>query len=590
MTVTEIAGRTLLHFVWQGALIAGAVQLLLWLARHRAPATRYAITCAALLTMLAMPIATGVRLADRSSRTTPPSAGASATVAVVADQSGSQASEGRVPVGAARFAQTAASAPITLNLIVWLWAVGVALLTLRMAVGWWRIHRVHQQALATPPSRWQSIGERLAAQLGIRAAMHVAECSSINTPAVVGWLRPVVILPLASLAGLSPMQVEAILAHELAHIRRHDYLINLVQGVAEILLFYHPAVWWVSARMRAEREHCCDEVAVQICGNRAIYADALIRLEAQRLSRQLPLPAATGGPLAMRVKRILQVRNENTTPWPIAVLAVGLAIALQAARGFAEPQPPIVGTPRATIADTWSIYATDHIEIYYRPADLSRVDGIASAAEAAYAQVRTALRHDLSFKVPVITMTAAEVDPIVSQKSGFVPQSFGYPRFGPEFDTPAQRMVVPVDLLEAQPRLIAHEMTHMFMFDIIPLQRWSEGVPAWLPEGLAEYVAGIWTTAASDTVRSSLVRNAFLPSELDVRFPRPMDEEMRHLGHAVVDFIDHEFGQAGLRRFLMALRSPSAPGGPTPYETAFGLKANEFDRDFARFMRERFAR
>jgi hypothetical protein len=151
-------------------------------------------------------------------------------------------------------------------------------------------------------------------------------------------------------------------------------------------------------------------------------------------------------------------------------------------------------------------------------------------------------------------------------------------------------MIVPVDLLEQQPRLIAHEMTHMFIFDILPLQRWNEGVPAWLPEGLAEYVAGVWTADATEAVRTSLARRAFVPSELDTRFPQSVDDQIRHLGHAAVDFIDHEFGQAGIRRFLLALRSGSGLSGSTAYETAFGVKPEEFDRDFDRFMQERFSR
>src|SRR4029077_10699398 len=101
----------------------------------------------------------------------------------------------------------------------------------------------------------------------------------VDVPTVVGWLRPAILLPIAALAALSPAQVEAILAHERAHIRRHDCAMNVLQTIAETLLFYHPAVWWLSKRIRVEREHCCDDVAIAVCGDPVGYAQALAELE-----------------------------------------------------------------------------------------------------------------------------------------------------------------------------------------------------------------------------------------------------------------------------------------------------------------------
>ena len=95
----------------------------------------------------------------------------------------------------------------------------------------------------------------------------------VEVPTVIGWLRPVVLMPASALSGMGPQQLEAILAHELAHIRRHDYLVNLLQTVVETLLFYHPAVWWLSGRIRVERENCCDDLAVSLCGDPYAYAE-----------------------------------------------------------------------------------------------------------------------------------------------------------------------------------------------------------------------------------------------------------------------------------------------------------------------------
>src|SRR5207247_10537546 len=107
----------------------------------------------------------------------------------------------------------------------------------------------------------------LATRLRIRRVVHVFQSTAVTIPTTLGWLRPIVLVPASALSGLSLGQLEAIIAHELAHVRRHDYPVNMLQTVADILLFYHPACWWMSRRIRHEREHCCDDVAVAVCGD-----------------------------------------------------------------------------------------------------------------------------------------------------------------------------------------------------------------------------------------------------------------------------------------------------------------------------------
>src|SRR5205814_960303 len=146
---------------------------------------------------------------------------------------------------------------------------------------------------------------RLSRRLHITRAITLLESSLVDVPTVIGWLKPVVLLPASALAAMSPQQLEAILAHELAHIRRHDYLVNLLQTLVETLLFYHPAVWWLSRRIRAEREHCCDDLAVSLCGDPIAYASALADLESLRSSDHRFAMAATGGSLLHRVRRLI---------------------------------------------------------------------------------------------------------------------------------------------------------------------------------------------------------------------------------------------------------------------------------------------
>ena len=139
--------------------------------------------------------------------------------------------------------------------VVWAWAAGVALLLTRFAGGSWRVHRLRVVSRAEPTSPWQAVGERIAKRLGLVVAFRVVESALVDTPSVIGFMRPLVLLPIAALSSLSPGQVEALLAHELAHIRRRDYAVNLLQTVAETLLFFHPAIWWVSSRIREAREY-----------------------------------------------------------------------------------------------------------------------------------------------------------------------------------------------------------------------------------------------------------------------------------------------------------------------------------------------
>ena len=154
------------------------------------------------------------------------------------------------------------------------------------------------------------------------AAFAVLESARVTVPTLVGWLRPVVLVPAAALSGLTTYQLQAVLAHELAHIRRHDYLVNLLQSVVETLLFYHPAVWWVSSEVRAEREHCCDDLAVEVCGDRLVYVSALAELTS--IERRAFALAATDGSLVSRVRRILgrstQTPRELPPSWGILVL------------------------------------------------------------------------------------------------------------------------------------------------------------------------------------------------------------------------------------------------------------------------------
>jgi membrane-associated protease RseP (regulator of RpoE activity) len=163
---------------------------------------------------------------------------------------------------------------------------------------------------------------------------------------VIGWLRPVVLVPASALSGLTPEQLQAVVAHELAHIRRHDYLVNILQTVAETLLYYHPAVWWLSGRIRAEREHAADDIAVAACGDPLLYARALESLERVRPATAMAV-GATGGSLVGRVRRILgrSLQAEPAFGARSAWLALPASLAALAVIVFSGSGSPAVATP-----------------------------------------------------------------------------------------------------------------------------------------------------------------------------------------------------------------------------------------------------
>ena len=311
----DVAGWTLVHFLWQGAAIAAMAGVLFWLLRHRSPQTRYVLGCISLVAMIAAPLVSVAVLSrsiavagSRAELPVPLEAGprdvsVPDALAILTNltMARSVSSVDAVPVGIRTW----------LPLVVLLWIAGVGVLLLRLLGGWWRVHRLQRVSRVAKPSAWSAAAARIATSLGVARRVHVVDSLHVDTPTVIGWLKPVILLPVAALAGLSPSQVEAILAHELAHIRRHDFLVNLLQTFAETVLFYHPAVWWLSARIRTEREHCCDAIALSVCGDAVSYAEALVELEGRRTTSSRLAVAATGGRLMARVRRVLGVPADD---------------------------------------------------------------------------------------------------------------------------------------------------------------------------------------------------------------------------------------------------------------------------------------
>jgi beta-lactamase regulating signal transducer with metallopeptidase domain len=359
--VVHRLGWALVHFVWQGAALAAVTALTLALLRRRSAALRYVVACTGLAAMLAAPCVTIGLVSQAPSVPSPvtlegrPALGTrgdSVWVARVAEAPAAPAPS--EPPWPSRLAAVLAA---VFPQVVIGWLIGVAALSFWRLGGWLRVRRLVWRHAGPAMEPWGRMAADLARRMRVSRPVRLLESAAVRVPTLVGCLRPVILLPASVLTGMAPGEIEALLAHELAHVRRWDYLVNLLQIMAETLLFYHPAVWWISRRIRAEREQCCDDVVVATCGDRVVYARALAALEE---SRAIPAPAlaARGGRLLARIRRILTMEPDtrNERGWgavalagialtAVAVLAV--ACGLCAAGGASAANPSGKGTQSA---------------------------------------------------------------------------------------------------------------------------------------------------------------------------------------------------------------------------------------------------
>jgi len=210
------------------------------------------------------------------------------------------------------------------------WLIGVFALSVWHLGGWAQLQRLRKKMVKKVDASLYNKLKVLAERLKVNRAVQLMESAMVQIPTVIGWLRPMILLPASALTGLSAEQLEAILAHELAHVKRFDYLVNILQTVVEILGFYHPAVWWISHKIRAERENCCDDLAVSISGDRVCYAKALTSMEEIRAGRGELAVAADGGNLFKRICRLVGKDSAEKTgfSWIPAAIAILLILAL----------------------------------------------------------------------------------------------------------------------------------------------------------------------------------------------------------------------------------------------------------------------
>ena len=361
----QLVGWAIVHSLWQGGVIALVAACLFALARDMKPSTRYAIGLAGLGLMIVLPVLTAinsarsrtyatisaipapsvtstsstdadasltpkaVNLTDASPSATPtesPSIPQSLAVSVPrpSESAGTAQFANRIDAFIVRYFESA---------LPWLalaWVFGLFIFSAQLIGGLSRTRRITRVGVSPADDTLSNRVRELADRLGMSRSIRVLKSVSVDVPLVVGALRPVIVVPASLLTGLTPLQLDMLLTHELAHVRRYDFLVNLVQTVIETLLFYHPAARWLSDRVREERENCCDDIAVSVCGGDASeYTETLLVLEESRAEGFGLAAAATGGSLLRRAHRLITGRTPHVElgpRWIAGVITISAAL------------------------------------------------------------------------------------------------------------------------------------------------------------------------------------------------------------------------------------------------------------------------
>ena len=332
-TLTEAISIALAQSLWQDAFVAVGLWLALRALHRRSASVRYAISCAALGLMALWPVSSALSRVGTTPSEPMPSLLMPATDGVRAVPE-----LVRATWSVATRPDVASVAPIE-RWALPLWAIGVVLFSLRAVGSATYARRLTRRAAPADPALVASVA-RLAERMRIARRVRVAISTLMPTPATVGVWRPVLLMPPAAALGLTPEQLEAVIAHELAHIRRHDYLVNILQVLVETLFFYHPAIWWASRQIRVERELCCDDDAVRECGDALSYAKALSAIARYPLTTPRLAIGAANGSLVRRIERLLgaDTREYGPSLWSPALAVTLVAACVVAHASWAQAQ------------------------------------------------------------------------------------------------------------------------------------------------------------------------------------------------------------------------------------------------------------
>jgi len=311
-TITNAIGWALVHFLWQGLAIALGTAFLLQICRNARAQTRYLIACLGLVLCCLAPIWE----LQGSLQTT--------KEFISAQVVSSSFLESKAELG--WIEQTQIWFQMHIDFIVISWAIVVAILGLRLSLGifWLRSYSNGKRGVSN--SYWQQRTDQLAVHFQIAKPVLVRIVNDLESPITIGWIRPMILIPASLITGMTPSYLEALIAHELAHISRFDYVVNFIQNLIEMVLFFHPAVWWISKKIRTERENIADDLAASMLGEPRRLALALQELEYIQFTTPQLAQSAHGGNLMLRIKRLVRPEAQSIN-WKTAVTVIGVTAA-----------------------------------------------------------------------------------------------------------------------------------------------------------------------------------------------------------------------------------------------------------------------
>ncbi|WMW78986.1 M56 family metallopeptidase [Undibacterium cyanobacteriorum] len=300
----------LIHFLWQACVLGVVTAFCQFALRNASPQTRYLSLNIAMLCAVLWPLSTFSQYLQMATL------GVNSEVVMLGAATTS--------VSMSKMENFPQFLPLLMPYVLAVWMLGVSLLGLRFVLGLVWLQGYHSDTRSYHDPQLQACVDRLTRAFAMQGRVVIRVVDELSGPITIGCLRPLILVPGSLLTGMAPAHLEALLAHELAHIRRYDFVLNLLQNVIEIVLFFHPVIWWISKRIRDERENIADDLAVQVIGEPRRLALALQQLEhLQFVQSQLAL-AAHGGNLMLRIKRLVRPETHRMH-WKTAVMTIGVA-------------------------------------------------------------------------------------------------------------------------------------------------------------------------------------------------------------------------------------------------------------------------
>jgi beta-lactamase regulating signal transducer with metallopeptidase domain len=431
------------------------------------------------------------------------------------------------------------------------YAAGVGFFLLRLALGAWRARTIRRGAVH------------------VRGRLTHSACV---TPVTVGVVAPAVILP-PDWPDWDAEELSAVLAHEEEHARARDPLVGFVALLNRAVFWFHPLAWWLVREIGRLSEEACDAVVISQGHDSQLYSTCLVRFARRAVDaggRILPMATAMpGSGLQNRLQKLGDPQPMQSSMCHRAG-AVILSAALAVVCTAATPTAALVqNVPSVPDRGTWPVRTSEHFEIVHDSLPAARVEGAVVAAEAAYAQLSAALKHDLSRPVPIILLLRDRELPASEAHASSLARQSGA-------STGDHRLMISLESLDRDTGIIVHELTHQFAFDIVPTTCLVAPV---LIEGLAEYQRGAWASKDLLMAREAAATGA-LPSLAN------LDGSDRHWAHALFDFAAAAYGEEGVRKLLFALRARDTLVQAVPM--AFGVTFDRFDQEFRRYVMTRY--